>query len=335
MAGVPGNIADMPFALQSAKGSAASASQWRLWLAGGSAPHSVMTKEDFVETTGGRMLSDAYVSSAHVEGAPDLFLMPVSAVPLLYGVLGGKAVSGSGDPYTHTLTVASSVPYFTFWQMLGSGKFEKFTDCVITGLKIHGESGKPLVITPRIMGLSPSYLAAAEATASVEKTNRFLHYDGSAALKVEGTAVASMRSFDIDIDNGAAMIPGDSLTPNDVSVGRLSIVVTATMLISDFDLWERLMYASSSPSGGDAVTKTPLELAGSPAGLSFTWTRVATTRILTCAIPRVQVDPFDDQPDVSGNPLVRTVTYRAYAPTDGSTPITATMKNATASYAAA
>lgn len=335
MAGVPGNIADMPFALQSAKGSAASASQWRLWLAGGSAPHSVMVKEDFEETTGARMLSDSYVSESHVEGEPDLFLMPVSAVPLIYGVLGAKAVSGASDPYTHTLTVATSVPYFTFWQSLGAGKFEKFKDCIITGLKIRGEANKPLIITPRIMGLTPSYLAAAETTVAVEKTNRFMHYDGSGALLVEGAAVASIRSFEIDIDNGAEMIPGDSLHPNDVSIGRLSIVCTATMLVADFDLWERLMYASSTPSGGDAVTKTPLELAGSPAGLSFTWTRVATTRILTAAIPRVQVDPFDDQPDVSGNPLVRTVTYRAYAPTDGSTPATFTMKNATASYAAA
>jgi hypothetical protein len=217
--------------------------------------------------------------------------------------------------------------------MLGSAKFEKFKDCIISNLKIHGESGKPLVITPTIMGLTPSYMTAAETTVAVEKTNRFMHYDGSGALKVEGTSVASIRSVDIEIDNGAEMIPGDSLSPNDVSIGRLSITCTAEMLISDFDLWERLMYASSTPSNADPVSPTPLELAGSPAGLSFTWTRVATTRIMTCLIPRVQVDPFDDQPNTDGNPLLRTVTYRAYAPTDGSTPITVTMKNATASYA--
>lgn len=334
MAGVPGNIADLSFALQSAKGTAASVGQWRLWLAGGTLPHAQMVKEDFLETTGGRMLSDSYVSEVHVEGEPELHMMPVSAFPLFYGVLGAKAVSGAGDPYTHTATASTSVPYFTFWQMLGSAKFEKYSDCIITGLKISGEAGKPIKLTPRIMGLTPSYLTAAEATATVEKTNRFMHYDGSAALKVEGTAVASIRSFEIDIDNGAEMIPGDSLNPNDVSIGRLSVTCTATMLISDFDLWERLMYASSTPSAADTATKTPLELAGSPAGLSFTWTRVATTRIATCLIPRVQVDPFDDEPNTDGNPLLRTVTYRAYAPTDGSTPITLTMKNATSSYAA-
>ncbi len=335
MPGIPGNIADMPFALQSAKGAAAAVSQWRLWLAGGTAPHSQMLKEDFLETTGARMLSDAYVSEVHVEGEPDLHMMPVSAFPLFYGVLGAKNVSGASDPYTHTATAATGLPYFTFWQMLGSAKFEKFPDCIIAGLRIHGESGKPLVLTPRVRGLAPSYLAAAEATVTIEKTNRFLHYDGSGALKVEGTAIASIRSFDIDIDNGAEFIPGDSLSPNDVSIGRQSVVVTAQMLVSDFDLWERLMYASSTPSGGAAATSTPLELAGSPAGLSFTWTRVATTRIATCLVPRVQVDPFDDQPSTDGNPLLRTVTYRAYAPTDGSTPITLTMKNAVASYAAA
>lgn len=335
MPGIPGNIADLPFALQSAKGSAAASSQWRLWMAnGGTAPHSVQSKGDFEETTGGRMLSDSYVSDVRVEGEPNLHVMPVSIVPLLYGALGAKAVSGASDPYTHTLTASTALPYLTFWQMLGSAKFEKFTDCVIAGLKLRGEAGRPLTVQPRILGIAPSYLAAAETTATVERSGRFLHYDGSGALKIEGTAVASIRSFEVDIDNGAEIIPGDSVTPHDIVPGRLAVTVTATMLVTDFDLWERLMYASSTPSGGATPTTTPLELAGSPAGLHFTWTRSAS-RILTCAVPRVQVDPFDDQPNTDGAPLARTVTFRAYAPADASSPITFTNKNAVASYAAA
>ena len=334
MASIPSNIADLAWAIQSAKGSAVAdgSDVFRAYLAGGEQPHGEQVREDFEETTGGRMLSDSYVSQASVTGAPEFFVMPKSIGSLLYGVLGAKAVSGAGDPYTHTFTWATTVPYFTFWRMLGNGLYEKLTDCIITHLKIHGESGKPLRVTPTIMGLTPTYLASSVAAASVEKTQRFMHYDGAGALKVEGTAVSHIRSFDLDVDNGAAIVPGDSLTPNDVSIGRLTIEMATTQLVTDFTLWKRLMYASSTPSGGDPATSTPLELAGSPAGLAPKWTRVAASRTLEVLIPRVQVLPFADVPDVSGNPLVRQVTYRAFAPTDGSTPMTAKVLNSLASY---
>jgi hypothetical protein len=326
---VASNIADVAFAIQSAKGSPASASTNRLWLAGGTQPHSNSVNEDFEETSGIRMLSDSYVSSVGVEGAPEFFVMPESIAPLLYGVLGAQAISGASDPYTHTLTPGASLPYFTFWRMLANGLFEKMSDCIITALAIHGESGKPLRVTPTIMGLAPTFLTAAEATVAVEKTNRFMHYDASAAYKVEGTAVSCVRSFDLTIDNGSEVIPGDSLEACDVSVGRLTVSAATTQLVSDFALWNRLHYGGASPSNAAVHTQTVLELAGSPAGLDWLWTRVAASRTLEILVPRVQVEPFDDEPDVSGNPMVRTVTYTAKQPASGAA-ITAVIKNAKA-----
>jgi len=311
---VASNIADIAFAVQSAKGTGvvAGSSTNRLWMAGGSQVHSETVKENFEETTGLRMLSDAYISQVSAAGAPEFFCMPESIAPLLYGVLGAQAITGASDPYTHTLTPAATLPYFTFWRSLAGGLYEKFIDCVIPHLKIHFESGKPIRVTPTIMGLSPSFLTAAETVIAVEKANRFLHYDGSAALKVEGTAVAALRSGDLDIDNGSQLVPGDSLTPYDVSVGRLGVVLATTVLVPDFTLYNRVHYGTASPSNNAAPTTAPLELAGSPAGIDFKWTRVAASRTLEVLIPRVQVDAFDDQPDVSGNPMIRSVTYQAY-----------------------
>lgn len=329
---VAANIADIAWAVQGSKGSGASSSVFRCYLAGGDQPHSETVKEDFEETTGGQMRSDSYISQVSVAGSPEMFLMPDMIGSLLYGILGAKSVSGASDPYTHIFTAATSLPYWTFWRMLANGLFEKLTDCKIVGLRIHGESGKPLRVTPRIMGLSPSFLTAAEATATLEKTNRFLHYDGSGALLVEGAAAASISSFDIDIDRGGALQPGDSLTPTDVTESLFNITVTTDQLVSDFALWNRLHYGSASPSNAAAPTSSPLELAGSPAGFEFTWTRVPTTRTLKVAIPRVQVEPFDQQPSTGADPLRRQVTYKAFAPTGGGSPLTATLKNSKTSY---
>jgi hypothetical protein len=314
---IASNIADVSFAVQTAKGAPAAAGTNRLWLAGGQQPHSVMVKEDFEETSGQRMLSDSYISSVSVEAAFEIAVMPESIAPLLYGVLGSQGVGGAADPYSHTMVPGATLPYFTFWRMLGNGLTEKLTDCVISSLLIHGESGKPLRATVNVLGLTPTYLTPAEATAAVERINRFMHYDASAAYKVEGTPVSCIRSFDLTIDNGAELIPGDSLGACDVSVGRLTITADTTQLVTDFSLWKRLHYGSATPANGDPHIGTVLELAGSPPGIDWKWIRVVGTRFMEILIPRVQVEPFDDEPDVSGAPLVRTVTYRAVQPASG------------------
>lgn len=327
---VASNIADISWAIQGAKGTAASVSAYRAWLAGGDQPHANRTKEDFEETTGSRMRSDSYTSTLDVMGAPELFAMPLSLGSLLYGVLGGKTVTGSSDPYTHTFTNAATVPYFTFWRMLANGLYERFVDCVISHLTITGEYGKPLRVTPTIMGLSPSSLAAAEATAAVEKTDRLMHRDATSAYLIEGAAYRSLRSFTVDIDNGAQVVGGDSLTPYDVAIGLLTAQAQFDALVSDFALFNRLQYGSATPSDGTAATDVVLELAGSPAGIDWTWTRTAN-RSLELLIPRMQVEPFVDQPSTGGDPLVRTVTLTAKQPAAGSA-ITAKVKNSQATY---
>lgn len=328
---VASNIADIAWAIQTAKGTPATSSTNRAWLAGGDQPHSNRVKADFEETTGNRMRYDSFTSTVDVMGSPELFVMPLSIGSLLYGVLGAKSVTGAADPYTHTFVPANTLPYFTFWRMLANGHFETFTDCVISHLKIHGEYGQPLRVTPTIMGLAPSYLTAAEATAAVEKTNRFMHRDASAAYLIEGVAYRCLRSFDLDIDNGAQIIGADSLTPCDVSVGLLSAQATFDALVEDFSLWKRLEYAASAPSNAALVTDAVLELVGSPAGIDWTWTRVAVTRTLEILIPRVQVAPFDDQPSTRGDPLVRSVMLTAVQPAAGAS-VTAKVKNSLPSY---
>lgn len=323
---VASNIGDVAFALQSAKGAAASVSQFRLYPAGGDMPHAVAELQDLEEMTGQRMLSDAYIGEVAVSGSTRYHVRPLTIAPILFGVLGAQAVAGAGDPYTHTMTVASTLPYWTFWRMLGNGLAEKFVDCIIHRVVIHGESHQPLTVTVDVLGLTPSYITPAEATATVDTANVFMHSDAAAALKVEGTAVSCINSFDITIDNGAQPIPGDSITACDISIGRFSVETQTTQHLDSFALWNRVHYGSATPSTGAAHVTTPLELAGSPAGLDFKWTRVAASRTLEILIPRVVVPPFDLQGGTSNDPLTMEVPYRAVQPVAGSA-ITAIILN--------
>lgn len=333
---VAANRADIAFALQTAKGAAASASVYRTYMTGGRQPGQSRTQEDFEETTGDRMRSGSYVSGAHVEGNPVIFAMPKSLAAILYAVLGGIVTSGASDPYLHTLTPASTLPYLTFWRWLGDLLFEKSVDCKITQVVIHGESGKPITITATIQGLSPTSQTAHETTVAVEAAQRFMHYDGAGALQVEGTAVAHIRSFDLTINNNGQIIPGDALTPYDVAETLLEVTLRTTQLVVAASLWNRIHYGSASPSANTVPSPDPLVLAGSPAGIDFKWTRVAASpgpeRSFEILIPNVVAMPFDIEPATGPEPLTQEVTYKAYQPSSGAS-ITAKVKNGAAAVA--
>ncbi|MEA2676395.1 MAG: Phage tail tube protein [Chloroflexota bacterium] len=327
---VAANRADIAFAIQSAKGTPATASKYRTFLTGGRQPGISQSMEDFAETTGSRMISDAYVSQAHVEGSPAIYAMPKMAAALLTAVLGGRTTTGAGDPYTHTIIPASTLPYVTFWRWLADLIFERSSDCKVTQLVIHGESGKPITLTATVQGLSPVYKTSQETSVAVEVAQRFMHYDGAAALKVEGTAVAHIRSFDITINNNGQIIPGDSLTPYDVAETDLSVMVRTTQLVVDAATWKRIHYGSATPADLAVPSTTPVELAGSPAGVDFKWTRVAAApgpeRSMEILVPRLIAQPFDIEPAVGANPFVQEITYKAYQPASGAS-ITAIVKN--------
>jgi hypothetical protein len=330
-------VGELAFTKQSAKGSASSTAGHRMLIAGGDTPHPILTEAWFEETTGARMGQDRYISETHVEGAPPLHVMPSAMVELFRGCLGSINSAGVGAPYTHTITVAATLPYYTFWRKTPTPEYEKFVDCKIKSIQLHGASGEPLVMTVNLLGLTSlrktSAVYASEAGGTgLESTYRFLHYDGAGALLVEGAAVTSIDSFDITIENNSTAELGDSIGPNDVTEGGLDITVVANQLITSPNLRDRLFYGGTSPADNAVITNTLLELAGSPTGLQFTWTRVAAAPgpeiSLQIAIPRVSVDPFDIEPTTAPSPALRAqITYHALQPAGNATPVTIVAKN--------
>lgn len=332
MTTIASNIGDVAFALQTAMGSPAAVSQWRLYPRN-STLEATPSVQSFEEMTALRLRSAAFLGELVIGGDVEMYVRPETIAPILYGVLGAQAIAGVANPYTHTMTPAASLPYFTFWRSLGNGLAEKFVDCIITKVVLHGESYMPLTVTLSVMGLAASYLTSAEATATPETINAFMHSDAAGALKVEGTALSCISQFDLTIDNGAQAVPGDGLAACDISIGQLSVEAQTTQLLSSFSLWNRLHYGAASPGNTDPHTSTPLELAGSPAGLDWLWTRVAATRTLEVKVPRVIVAPFGFQGSPSGDPLVQQVNYTAYQPAAGAAVTGIVLNSAAAIYA--
>ena len=325
----PENLGNLRFAIQSAQGSPAASSAYGLYLAGGTIPKAMRTEESLEESTGQRMRSDRYVSEAHAAGAPELFARPLSVFALLYGVLGAKAVSGAGDPFTHTATPATSRPWFTLWPNTGGLILEQLNDCKVDQLVISGESGKPLRVTPTFMGIDADHQTAPETTAAIETADRLDYYDGDGALQLQSTAIASIRAFTMTISNNGELIPGDGLEPIDISEGELTVQIALTRLLLNATLRDELYYGPAPANDADVVSDI-LELAATGVDFKFT-SATGPERSLQLAVPRMAVAPIEVDPGTGNSPLLEALTLDSLQPTSGDA-ITATVLNAQATY---
>jgi len=96
-------------------------------------------------------------------GSFQTFLYSDEGAALLTWALGADAVSGASDPWTHTITLADNLPYLTveagFFEDLTasptiSGLIDRVTDCKIGSLQIDAETGKPVLLTADLVGVT-------------------------------------------------------------------------------------------------------------------------------------------------------------------------------------
>lgn len=333
-----GNIADLSFAIQAAKGTPAATAAHRIYLTGGGITAPKETAR-LTETSGGRNQGGVYVRMVRAEGSPAAYVRPNMIGALLYAALGSKAVAGVSDPWTHTQTVAATQPWMTFWRMLGAGLFERFSDCKLTSLSIASTAGNPLVVTFGVLGLSPASQTAANTTATVEQTNTFMHFDGKGALQVENVPVTRIESFTLNITTGVTVQQGDDVIPYDATEGGVAISIETVEAITNFALYNRMVYGTATPANNAPPSKEVLELGGAPAGLDFKFTRVGAApgpeRSLAVAGTRVQIEEITGiELNTDGAPIRQTVRYTLAEPLAGGSPLTTIVKNGQATYAA-
>lgn len=336
-----GNQFDIGIALQSARGvTVADADiQYRFPVTGGGV-NAERVVNPIDETAQGRVRNTSFVGAINVDGAPTLAARPNILGLLLYGVFGAKAVTGAGDPYTHTFTLADTQPYFTLWKRLGptaggsGGYYEKYRDVKVVALTLASSAEGLLIATPTFMGLSVAADATPSTTPAIEAGSVvFAHHHGNGAMLVDGVNKSTISDFTVQIGASATRIRGNSLYGSYVAEQMRDIVIDTTQLV-DFDLARLIMYGNASPADNAAPSGNVYELA---TGVDFKYTIPGQpqprTLEFTAARCQVTMDPVD--PNTDGSPIMANLHYAVYQPTDGSSAITAILQNGIASYAAA
>lgn len=336
---VPGNQFDIGLALQSAKGVTVADNlvQYRFPVTGGGLnADKVVNPID--ETAQGRVRNTNYVAAINLDGSPSLAARPDVLGMLLFGVMGAKVSAAGPDPFAHTFTLADNQPYFTMWKRVGpvasGGYYEKYRDCKIVALTLASSAEGILLATPTIMGLRVANAAAAASAVAIGNGPVvFAHHHGDGGMLIEGAAVGSIADITVTIGGDATRIRGTSLYGSHVAEQMRAITIDTTQLI-DWSLVRRALYGTAAPADTAAPSASVLELAAP--GLDFKWTIPgAPERSLQITAARTQVRVDNVDPNTDGAPLMAGVHYDVFQPTDGSTALTAVLKNGVASYPAA
>jgi hypothetical protein len=315
MAGLRGNQATFAWAKQTAKGTPNTTYAHRVPFAGGNiGPNKNV--DNLAETDANRDQGVSYVSSSGVEGSPELYVRDGNIHQLLEAVLGAKGTTGTTD-FTHTLTPANAIPYYTFYKELGGTLFEQYDDCMVSELNISADAGSPLSAPATILGRSATRLAAQPASiTSLDTANDAVYNYNDAAVTLAGSATALVSSFDLTISNNVSSQQTDNVVPYDVVPGIREVTLGFQLIFETLDEYNRFHYGSTSGTTQSPTLPT--------VAADFTFTKGADNSI-EFTLPSIAYEEFPVEPDPGGDPVVVDVTARAQRSDDPV--VTAVVKN--------
>lgn len=315
MAGLSGNIADLSFSKQSAKGTPNTTYVARTDLSGGNIAPS-KDVDNLSETDSSRDQGISFVRQTSVAGAPEFYARDAFMHTVLEAALGAKATSGATN-YTHTLTPANSLPYLTVYRQIGNLLFEQFNDIKINELTVSADTGSPLVVTMDVLGRSATRLTSA-ATVPAKSTQSPYNMN-EATVQLAGSVTALVSSFDMTLSNNLQVQQTDDSVPYDLAEGLRELTLGFRMIFETLDEYNRFHYLTTT---GTAQGNTLSTVAA-----NFSFSKGANNSI-AFDFPSLAYEEFPVDPDPSGDSI--TVDVRARAQRSGSPIVTATVKNQTA-----
>jgi hypothetical protein len=353
MAGLKGNVAWWAAAKQT--GGRVSNS------GGGTAPTTAIAKVPFTggglqvtretgnlqETDSSRDQGLTYLVRSGAEGSVEAYVRGSYIHQLLAAALGTDTVSGTTN-YTHTITPANVLPYYTFWRNQGDVLWEKFEDCMVSDLTIKGEAGAPLTASATIMGITPTRLASeATATSSLTPTSDAVYnfndlsatgasislggtasVTGATAGQVSGgTASHLIRSFELQISNNVNVQQTDSTVPYDMVGAQRTVNLSFDIILEDLTQYNNFFYGGASgTSVGTSIFTQPMVITLAK----------DTNNSIAFHLPSVAYEAFPVAPNPNGDPIVvsvRAQAQRFYSTAGAALVTTAIVKNSASAAA--
>ena len=258
-------------------------------------------------------------------GSANVLLRPSTAPLLFYGLLGTKAVTGA-DPYTHTLTAASTKPFFTVWRSLGGQLWEVFRNCHLTGGNLSWGAGGDLSLDLSVTGLSFTRLTSAPTGGTYSATEAPFRVPG-VVYTVDGGPRANISEGNVNIDWPSTPIQTTAITNSYLEPGSREITASWTEVWENVQNYAKIYYGSTT---GTVAAETRYEATG---GFSFAFPHATAGYSFTVSAQRFAFQEATATPDPGGDPLMMPIAGSVERPASGSI-LTASIINGVATYPA-
>jgi hypothetical protein len=298
VAGVRGNQADFRIGKQSAKGTPVTAFTDDLFFTGGSL-EPTREIDQLSETDSNRHEGEDFVQQTAASGSPECYVRDASIHHILQSAMGTLVTSGSTN-FTHTLSLANTIPYYTFGRSLGGILFQEFDDCKVNELTISADTASPLTATIDFMGRSATRLVA-DGPGAIPAASTVAPFTfNEATVTLGGVATSLISSFEVTITNSVSLQQTDDAIPYDVVEGKREITFAYDMIFEDM-----VEYNKFHTGTGAGTTQSNSVYTTS---LDFLFSH-GVNNSLDVSSTKVAYEEFPVEPDAGGDPI--TVAVRA------------------------
>lgn len=314
---IPSNQAWWALLKQTAKGTPGTAPTFKAPFSAGTRPKAGKTFAQLSETDSARDEGVDYITKATAAGAPEAYGRDSYAHFLLEAALGSRTTAGTTN-YTHTITPASTLAYYTLWSMLGNTIWEETDDAFVNTLTMKAGAGAPLTIALDFLGITQKHLTA-DPSVAVNLANDQVYTYNDATVTMSGGATAFVSDFTLTYSNAVTDAQTNNIAPIDLVLGKRSATLDFTMYFNDATEYNQFYYGTAAPAANATASNTVRTT-----DLDFLFSH-GTNNSIELAFPRIQIEDFPVDPNANGQPIQVAVKGRAQR---GGTPIlTATVKN--------
>ncbi len=221
-------------------------------------------------------------------------------------ILGVDTVTGSSDPYTHTITSAgTSGAWGTWWQKVGASvgpMRHLYSDSKTAKLMwVCGDKQRVAHQALDIMSCNPSQVFETDPAKTENPSDPFYFVDTAGAIEFDGVNLPEVNEETLEIDTGLEPFYGNSQTPIHLIEKKGTIVSTVKTIVTSatVPLFNKAIFGEASPALGAKPTKLVYY-----AVLKTVYTK-SSTRKLTIERPRVAVkaDEMAVGPQKEGGPM--------------------------------
>lgn len=210
--------------------------------------------------------------------------------------VGADVVTGSADPWTHTIAVGTANPIMqTIREKTGVsvGPYRAvWWDAIFNKLTWNcGNDQNVAHVTVAVAALKSAEIGSLTDPVAVDSgTDPFRWGECASAVTIDAVAFPEIQGEMFEADRAWTTRPGDNIAPVMFVPGRGGIMTTFDAAVTDTMLPQYLaaLYGSATPSVGDRPTTQPIFRA-----LKTVYTRTAVTRLLTIDRPKVEIKPDD------------------------------------------